>query len=145
LCLRPPIDPSLDYLIDEGIADPERLGIGGWSYGGYMTAWAVTQTDRFKAAVMGAGISNWMSVYGTSDITSYMKLFFDDQPFDRARVYRRHSPLAYVERLRTPTLIIHGEADVRAPISQSYEFYQGARDIGVDARFVVYPRERHLF
>jgi dipeptidyl aminopeptidase/acylaminoacyl peptidase len=134
---------GVDYLIERGIADPERLGVGGWSYGGYMTAWAITHTDRFKAAVMGAGISNWMSMYGTTGITSYMRLFFDDQPFDRTKVYLHHSPLAHIDDVRTPVLILHGDADIRVPLLQSYEFYQGVRDMGVKAECVVYAREPH--
>ncbi len=134
---------GVDYLIEEGIADPDRLGIGGWSYGGFMTAWAVTQTDRFKAAVMGAGLSNLTSMYGTTDIPTFMQFYFDGYPYGRQQVYDDRSALDFVDRVRTPILILHGEADVRVPISQAYEFYQALKDMEVETRFVIYPREPH--
>ena len=134
---------GVDYLIEEGIADPERLGIAGWSYGGYMTAWAITQTSRFKSAVMLAGVSNWMSMYGTSAIPSFLKLYFEGRPFEDTKGYFHRSPLACIENVQTPTLILHGEDDIRVPISQSYEFYRGLCDMGLETQFVIYPREKH--
>ena len=136
---------GVDYLIKEGIADSERLGIGGWSYGGFTTAWAVSQTNRFKAAVMGAGISNLISFYGTSDIPTFMKVYFGSHPFDRREVYEQHSALTFIKKIGTPTLILHGDADLRVPISQSYEFYQGLRDMGIETQMIVYPRVSHHF
>jgi len=134
---------GVDYLIQQGIADSTQLAIGGWSYGGYMTAWAVTQTNRFKAAVMGAGLSDLTSFYGTTDIPTFMRWYFEDYPYGREQVYEQRSPMTFIKNVRTPTLILHGEADLRVPISQSYEFYQGLRDMGVETRFVTYPREPH--
>lgn len=135
---------GVDHLIKEGIADPERLVIGGWSYGGFMTSWAVSQTGRFKAAIMGAGLANLTSMYGTTDIPRRMRLYFEGNPFDRKQVYEQHSALSFIKNVKTPTLILHGESDVRVPISQSYEFYQGLRDIKIETKFVIYPREPHL-
>ena len=134
---------GVDYLIEEGIADPEQLGVGGWSYGGFMTSWVVSQTERFKAAVMGAGLSSLTSFYGTTDIPSFMKLCFEGHPFDRKQVYEQHSALTFIKNVQTPTLILHGEDDLRVPVSQGYEFYQGLREMGVETKFVVYPREAH--
>ena len=135
---------GVDYLIQQGIADSTQTAIGGWSYGGYMTAWAVSQTNRFKAAVMGAGLSDLTSFYGTTDIPTFMRWYFEDYPHGRENVYDQHSPMAFIKNVQTPTLILHGEADLRVPITQSYEFYQGLRDIGVETRFVLYPREPHI-
>jgi dipeptidyl aminopeptidase/acylaminoacyl peptidase len=134
---------GVDYLIQQGIADSTRLAIGGWSYGGYMTAWAVSQTNRFKAAVMGAGLSNLTSFYGTTDVPTCMSWYFEDYPYGREQVYEQRSPMTFIKNVRTPTLILHGEADLRVPITQSYEFYQGLKDMGVETRFVIYPREPH--
>jgi dipeptidyl aminopeptidase/acylaminoacyl peptidase len=134
---------GVDYLIQQGIADSTQMAIGGWSYGGYMTAWAVSQTNRFKAAVMGAGLSNLASFYGTTDTPTCMRWYFEDYPYGREQVYDQHSPMTFIKNVRTPTLILHGEADLRVPITQSYEFYQGLKDMGVETRFVTYPREPH--
>ena len=135
---------GVDYLIDQGIADPERLVVNGWSYGGYMTAWTVTQTDRFKAAVTGAGLSNLVSMYAQNDIPSYLELFFeDDSPYQKLEMYRKHSPISYVRQAKTPTLILHGAEDKRVPVPQAEEFYAGLKAAGVDVEFVKYPREGH--
>ncbi len=134
---------GVDYLIQHGIADSNRVAVGGWSYGGYMTAWAVTQTNQFEAAVMVAGLSNLTSFYGTTDIPTLLGHYFDGYPFGRQEVYDAHSPLAFVKNVRTPTMILHGEADDRVPVSQSYEFYRALKDMGVEASLVVYPREPH--
>jgi len=134
---------GVDYLIQQGIADSTQMAIGGWSYGGYMTAWAVSQTNRFKAAVMGAGLSDLTSFYGTTDVPTFMRWYFEDYPYGRQQVYEQRSPMTFIKNVRTPTLVLHGEADLRVPISQSYEFYQGLRDMGVETRFVIYPREPH--
>ncbi len=134
---------GVDYVIQQGIADSTKLAIGGVSCGGYMTAWSVTQTNRFKAAVMYAGLSDLTSFYGTTDIPTYMRLYFEDYPYGRENFYDQHSPMAFIKNARTPTLILHGEADLRVPTTQAYQFYRGLRDMGVETRFVTYPREPH--
>ncbi len=135
---------GVDYLIEQGIADPERMVVSGWSYGGYMTAWIVTQTDRFKAACDGAGLSNLVSMYAQHDIPSFLQLYFEDaSPYSQMEMYRRHSPISYIHQARTPTLILHGAEDKRVPLPQAEEFYVGLKSVGVDVEFVKYPREGH--
>lgn len=125
---------GVDILVERGIADPDRLGIGGWSYGGYMSAWAVIQTSRFKAAVMGAGISNLKSFYGTFSMPRWIKMYFKGNPYVRDDIYEKNSPINFIQNAKTPTLIIHGERDTTPPVSQSYEFYYKLREMGVENR-----------
>ncbi len=135
---------GVDNLIEQGIAHPERLVVGGWSYGGYMTAWMITQTDRFKAAMKGCGITNHVSMYGQTDIPSFMQLYFaDGSPAQQLELYRKLSPMSYTHRVKTPTLILHGAEDKRVPLPQSEEFYAVLKAVGVDVEFVKYPREGH--
>lgn len=138
------IQKGIDYCVEQGIADPERLGIAGWSYGGFMTAWAVTQTQRFRAAMMGAGISDWRSFHGKSHLCDWDAIHYGDaDPWDPNGLYRKFSPITYVKRVRTPTLILHGEVDEDVPVEQSYLFYRALKDLGVEVELVVYPREPH--
>lgn len=140
------IQAGIDHCVAEGIADPERLGIGGGSYGGFMTAWAVTQTERFKAAVMQAGVSDWRSFHGRSYLCDWDAIHYGDaDPWDPDGTYRRFSPITFVKRARTPTLILHGEQDGDVPVEQSYLFYRALKDLGVETELVVYPREHHGF
>ena len=134
---------GVDAMIDRGIADPDRLGIMGWSYGGYMTSWAVTQTTRFKAASVGAGITNLYSMYGSNDLSSYLKSFFGDYPWRDPEEYARHSAMTFVDNIKTPVMIQHGEQDFRVPYAQAQEFYQALKDRKVPAEFVSYPRQGH--
>jgi dipeptidyl aminopeptidase/acylaminoacyl peptidase len=135
---------GVDYLIEQGIADPERIVVSGWSYGGYMTAWIVTQTDRFRAACDGAGLSNLVSMYAQHDIPSFLQLYFENvPPYNQMEMYRRHSPISYIHQAKTPTLILHGAEDKRVPVPQAEEFYVGLKSVGVDVEFVKYPREGH--
>ncbi len=131
------------WAIESGITDPERMGIGGWSWGGFLTAWAITQTTVFKAAVMGAGLSNLLSDHGQNDIPDLNRLIFDALPYDDFDAYWRVSPLRHVARVTTPTLILHGEKDARVTPAQGQEFYRALTVRGVPARFVLYPREGH--
>ena len=133
---------GVDYLIGQGIADPQRLGIGGWSYGGYMSEWAITQTTRFKAAVSGAGLSNLASEFGTENGSSYDQWFFG-VPYENLDVFMKSSPIKYLKNVKTPTLILQGEADRTDPIGQSQELYRGLKYYGVEAELVLYPREGH--
>jgi dipeptidyl aminopeptidase/acylaminoacyl peptidase len=136
---------GIDYLIAENITDPDRIGIGGWSYGGFMTAWAVTHTDRFKAAVVGAAVTNLFSMSGTGDIPTFLNHYFKDTPFKRRSTYDSHSPMTYLQNCKTPSLVVHGEADLRVPLSQGSEFYNGLKMLGGQTEMVIYPREAHGF
>jgi dipeptidyl aminopeptidase/acylaminoacyl peptidase len=137
---------GVDAMVAAGIADPERLAILGWSYGGYMTCWTVSQTTRFKAAMIGAGLTNLVSMYGTNDIPNYLGTFFNGTlgP-ETEHLYRERSGLTYVDRVTTPTLILHGSADERVPIGQPMEFFRALKDRGVATELVFYPREGHGF
>jgi len=134
---------GVDHLVELGVADPDRLVVSGWSYGGYMTNWIIGQTDRFKAAVSGAGLSNLVSMYGLSDIHRFMERYFGGAPYDRAELYRKHAPITYVKKVRTPTLFLHGEKDERVPLAQGEEFYLALKFHGVETQLVKYPREGH--
>jgi dipeptidyl aminopeptidase/acylaminoacyl peptidase len=136
---------GVDHVIGMGVADPDRLGVMGWSYGGFMTSWVITQTTRFKAASIGAAVTNLTSFTGTTDIPSFLPDYFNGEFWDRGEVWRQHSPLMHVKSARTPSLIQSGEADDRVPISQSYEFYNALKRLGVTATFTVYPRQPHGF
>ena len=133
-------------LVDRGIADPKRLGIGGWSYGGYMSEWAITQTDVFKAAVSGAGLSNLISEYGTEQGPSYDEWFYG-LPYEPEKVagFLNSSPFVHLKNVKTPTLILQGDADAVDPPGQSLELYRGLKRYGVETELVTYPREPHGF
>jgi dipeptidyl aminopeptidase/acylaminoacyl peptidase len=123
--------------------DPNRLGISGWSYGGYMTMWAVTQTRRFHAAVAGAGISNWQSYYGENLIDQWMIPYFGSSVYDNPDIYARSSPINYIRNVKTPTLIAVGDSDAECPAPQSFEFWHALRTLGQKTALVVYPGEGH--
>jgi dipeptidyl aminopeptidase/acylaminoacyl peptidase len=123
--------------------DPTRLGITGWSYGGYMTMWAVTQTDRFAAAVAGAGIANWQSYYGQNKIDTWMLPFFGASVYDDPKVYAKSSPIEFIKKVKTPTLVLHGERDSEVPTPQGYEFWHALKALGVPTRLVIYTDEGH--
>jgi dipeptidyl aminopeptidase/acylaminoacyl peptidase len=136
---------GVDLLVAEGVADPDHLGVGGWSFGGFMTSWVVTHTDRFKAAVVGAAVTDLFTMATTTDIApSYLDGYYGDLASNR-KLYDEHSPVRYLEHCHTPTLVVHGEADVRVPISQGEEFYNGLRFLGRDTQMLRYPREPHIF
>lgn len=134
---------GVDRVIEMGVADPERLGVMGWSYGGFMTSWIVTQTSRFKAASAGAPVTNLMSFNGTADIPAFVPDYFGGQFWEVMDLYQKHSPMFNVKNVTTPTMIQHGEADVRVPISQGYEFYNALKVKGVPTRMLVLPRQPH--
>jgi dipeptidyl aminopeptidase/acylaminoacyl peptidase len=133
--------------VDEALrvvpADPRRLGIGGWSYGGYMTMWAVTQTNRFRAAVAGAGIANWQSYYGQNGIDQWVLPYFGATVYDDPAVYARSSPITFIKRVKTPTLVLVGERDLECPLPQSQEFHHALKTLGVPTKLVVYAGEGH--
>ena len=137
---------GVDALIARGLADPDRLGAFGWSYGGYMTFWILTQTDRFKAVSPGAGLTNIYSMYSQNDIQRYLRWFYSDKaPWDATELYWDRSPMKYVNNVKTPTMIMHGQVDTRVPIAQAQEFYRALKERNVPVEFVVYPRENHGF
>ncbi len=134
---------GVDRVIEMGVADPNRLAVMGWSYGGYMTSWTITQTQRFKAAAVGAGVTNLWSFTGTSDIPGFLPDYFDGEPWQKLESFQAHSPITHVNKVTTPTLVLHGEADERVPPSQGYEYYHALKRQGVTAKMVVYPRQPH--
>lgn len=135
---------GVDYLVAQRLADPNRLGIGGWSNGGFMTEYAITHTTRFKAAVAEAGHSDFFSLYGTSSgMRDSMRITTPESPHKNRKWYDDHSPITLIRNCRTPTLLIHGIRDGGVPVGQAYEFYNGLKDMGVETEMVVYPREGH--
>ena len=137
---------GVDAMVASGLADPDRLGAFGWSYGGYMTFWIDTQTDRFKAISPGAGLTNIYSMYSQTDIHRYLNWFYTDKaPWQNQDLYWDRSPMKYVSNVKTPTMIMHGQVDTRVPIAQAQEFYQALVELKVPVEFVVYPRENHGF
>ncbi|MDT5121811.1 MAG: hypothetical protein QOC96_1293 [Acidobacteriota bacterium] len=135
---------GVDEVVRRGVADENRLGIGGWSYGGFMAMWSVTQTNRFKAAVAGAGLSDLAAEFGTEDSPTYDEWFYGT-PYENLSAFQKNSPITFVKMAKTPTLILQGEADVVDPIGQSQQFYRGLKRYGVETELVVYPREGHGF
>ena len=134
---------GVDHVVEMRVADPERLGVMGWSYGGYMTSWIITQTSRFKAASVGAGVTNLMSFTGTADIPGFMPDYFGGEFWDVFDKWAAHSTMFNVKGVTTPTLIQHGEEDLRVPVSQGYELYNALKRQDVATRMIVYPRQPH--
>jgi dipeptidyl aminopeptidase/acylaminoacyl peptidase len=137
------VQTGLDYLIARGIADPNKLAQSGWSYGGYMTAWTLTQTNRFRAVVVGAGLTDMFSMYSTDDLQRLLVAYFGAEPWNDVEAYRRASAMTFIKQAKTPTLILHGGSDMRVPPSQAQELYMGLRQNGVPVEMVVFPREPH--
>jgi dipeptidyl aminopeptidase/acylaminoacyl peptidase len=133
---------GIDDVLAKGLGDPNRLGIGGWSYGGYMAEWAITQTNRFKAAVSGAGMANLISEYGTEEHPSYDEWFWS-VPYEKPEGFLNHSPFVFLKNATTPTLILQGDADTIDPLGQSQELYRGLKRYNVPTELVIYPREPH--
>ena len=136
---------GVDEALKSAPIDPHRLGITGWSYGGYMTMWAVTQTNRFKAAMAGAGIANWLSYYGENKIDQWMIPFFGKSVYDDPEVYAKSAPIHFIKKAKTPTLILVGDSDAECPTPQSYEFWHALKSQGVETELVVYDHEGHMF
>ncbi|HEY4306501.1 MAG TPA: S9 family peptidase [Gemmatimonadaceae bacterium] len=135
---------GVDAMVKNGLADSTKLAFEGWSYGGYMTAWVVSQTSRFKAARMGAGLADLQSMYGTTDIPGYIGTFFSGIPTQKTLdFYRARSAITFVDNVTTPLLIQHGGADPRVPTGQSMEYYRALKDRGKTVELVFYPREGH--
>lgn len=134
---------GVDFLIRQGSVDPERIGIGGVSHGGYLAALAIARTKLFKAAVVESGIVNWISHYAQTDVNTGMIRYLGGTPWDNFEFYLRRSPITYAGQIQTPTLIIHGEEDKRVHIAQSWELYRALKGQGVPCEFVIYKKEGH--
>jgi dipeptidyl aminopeptidase/acylaminoacyl peptidase len=136
---------GVDEVLKRAPVDGNRLGVTGWSYGGYMTMWTVTQTHRFRAAVAGAGIANWLSYYGENLIDKWMLPYFGASVYDDPAVYAKSSPMTFIKNAKTPTLVLVGEHDAECPAPQSFEFWHALRTLGTPTELVVYPGEGHSF
>jgi dipeptidyl aminopeptidase/acylaminoacyl peptidase len=136
---------GMDVLEKRFPIDKDREGLTGWSYGGFMTMFGVTQTTRFKAAVAGAGISDWRSYYGENSIDQWMVPFFGKTVYDDPEVYAKSSAIEYIKKVKTPTLVVVGDRDGECPAPQSFEFWHALRAEGVKTQLVVYPNEGHAF
>jgi dipeptidyl aminopeptidase/acylaminoacyl peptidase len=136
---------GVDEAIKVAPVDPARLGITGWSYGGYMSMWSVTQTNRFRAAVSGAGLANWQSYYGENKIDQWMIPFMGATVYDDPELYAKMSPITFIKKVTTPTLVIVGDSDGECPAPQSYEFWHALKTLGVPTELVIYSHEGHHF
>jgi dipeptidyl aminopeptidase/acylaminoacyl peptidase len=134
---------GVDQVIASGVADPDRLGVMGWSYGGFMTSWVITQTKRFKAASIGAPVTNLMSFNGTTDIHSFVPDYFGVEFWNNLQIYEKHSAMFNIKGATTPSLILQGEQDTRVPIGQGYELHNALKRQGTTVKMVVYPRQPH--
>jgi dipeptidyl aminopeptidase/acylaminoacyl peptidase len=134
---------GIEYLVEHGMVDGNRVAIAGGSYGGFMAAWAVTQTTRFKAAIMAAGVSDFHSFHAQSNIADWDMRFIGADPLEHPEAYRTRSAITYASRVKTPTLILHGEIDPVVPVNQAYAFYRALREKSVPVELVIYPREGH--
>jgi dipeptidyl aminopeptidase/acylaminoacyl peptidase len=138
---------GIDALVADGVADPARLGIAGWSHGGFMAAWAVTHTDRFRAAVMGAGIADWAMQVGAGELGRTEADLVGSLGWEGPGPHRHDelSPISYAAKATTPVLILHGEKDTNVPVGQAMYFHRALSQFGVEHELVVYPRENHSF
>lgn len=136
---------GVDMLIDQGLADPERMGVMGWSYGGFMTGWVVTQTSRFKAASAGAGLYNMVSMTGTTDLPRFLPDYFEGHFIDKLDLYLDRSAVLRADDVTTKVLIQHGTNDFRVPVSQAYEFYYALDHAGKNPTLMIYPGMGHRF
>ena len=137
------VESGVDYLIKQGMADPERVGAMGWSQGGYISAFLATNSKKFKAISVGAGISNWVTYYVNTDIHPFTRHYLGSTPWDDMNIYLKTSPMTNIKRACTPTLIQHGEFDRRVPIPNAYELFQGLQDVGVEVKLIVYKDFGH--
>ncbi len=136
---------GVDEVVKTLPVDNDRVGITGWSYGGYMTMWAVTQTQRFRAAVAGAGLANYQSYYGQNDIDEWMPPYFGANVYDDPAIYAKSSPITFIKNVKTPTLVLVGQYDGECPMPQSREFWHALKTLGVETQLVIYPGEGHEF
>jgi dipeptidyl aminopeptidase/acylaminoacyl peptidase len=135
---------GIDAAVRAAPIDTARLGISGGSYGGFMTMWAVTQTDRFKAAVAAAGISNWLSYYGENGIDEWMLPFFGASVYEDPAVYAASSAINFIRNVKTPTFVFVGEHDIECPAPQTQEFWHALKSLNVPTSIMIYPGEGHI-
>lgn len=137
---------GVDAVIGKGLVDPNKVAIAGWSYGGYMSAWAVTQTNRFKAAVIGAPMTNLISEYGTERLDTHQyDTWFHGRMYDNFGDAVKQSPITFVKNVHTPCLLLQGAEDNIDPPGQSFEFYRALKHYGVEVQMALYPKEPHGF
>jgi dipeptidyl aminopeptidase/acylaminoacyl peptidase len=136
---------GIDALVERGLVDGERVAIIGWSYGGFMTAWAISQSRRFKAAMMGAGVCDYHSFHAQTNIPDWDMRILAADPLTHPEVYRAHSAITFADSITTPTLILHGEQDPCVPVNQAYAFHRALLERQIPTELVVYPREGHGF
>ncbi|AJG91841.1 dienelactone hydrolase family protein [Bacillus cereus] len=129
---------GVDELVEKGIVDKDRVGVMGWSNGGYISAFCSTFSDRFKAISVGGGITNWSTHYVNTDIPYFIRMHLGNTPWNDPEIYTKTSPMTYIKSACTPTLIQHGEKDARIPITNAYELYEGLRDMEVDAELIIF-------
>ncbi|MGG0726861.1 S9 family peptidase [Bacillus paramycoides] len=129
---------GVDKLVEEGIVDKDRVGVMGWSNGGYISAFCSTFSSRFKAISVGGGITNWSTHYVNTDIPYFIRMYLGDNPWNDPEIYTKTSPMTYIKSACTPTLIQHGEKDARIPTLNAYELYQGLRDMEVDTELIIF-------
>ncbi|MGZ7149914.1 prolyl oligopeptidase family serine peptidase [Bacillus sp. BC08] len=129
---------GVDALVEKGIVDKDRVGVMGWSNGGYISAFCSTFSDRFKAISVGGGITNWGTHYVNTDIPYFIRMYLGNSPWNDPEIYKKTSPMTYIKSACTPTLIQHGEKDVRIPITNAYELYEGLRDMEVDTELIIF-------
>ena len=129
---------GVDKLVDKGIADKDRVGVMGWSNGGYISAFCSTFSDRFKAISVGGGISDWSAFYVNTDIPHFIRMYLGNNPWNDPEIYAETSPITYIKSACTPTLIQHGEKDARIPTTNAYKLYQGLKDMEVDTELVIF-------
>jgi dipeptidyl aminopeptidase/acylaminoacyl peptidase len=134
---------GVDALVERGIADPDRLTVNGWSYGGFMTSTIVTKTDRFKSAIVGAAVTNLASFTGTTDIPDFARSYFRSWPWEDPQVYVERSALFHAGKVKTASLVVHGDKDDRVPVSQGWEFYNALKATGVPTDLLILPRQPH--
>jgi dipeptidyl aminopeptidase/acylaminoacyl peptidase len=134
---------GVDALVERGVADPARLTVNGWSYGGFMTSTIVTKTDRFRSAIVGAAVTNLVSFTGTADIPPFARSYFAAWPWEDPQEYVEHSAVFHAGRVKTPSLVVHGDRDERVPVSQGWELYNALRAVGVETDLLILPRQPH--
>ncbi len=137
------VESGVQHLIDQGIADPEKVAAMGWSQGGYISAFLSTNSKLFSAISVGAGISNWMTYYVNTDIHPFTRQYLKATPWSDKEIYERTSPMTNIKNSSTPTLIQHGEFDKRVPTANAYELFQGLQDVGVDTKLIIYKGFGH--
>jgi dipeptidyl aminopeptidase/acylaminoacyl peptidase len=134
---------GVDQLIRDGIVDPYRLTIGGYSYGGFLTNWLITQTKRFNAALSGAGVIEHVSAWGEMDVPIFFSYLFGGNPWEVPHTYQNEAPIYQLDRVSTPTIITTGESDIRVPASQSYIMERGLYSQEVPVKLIIFPKEEH--